>query len=1605
MKNNTLLLILLLAHAAFARAQSMANYTFSTVTNGSLADMSAGTTDLFTPGNYYDDAASSVVPIGFDFWLNGGYYNQFSVNSNGQMRLGGTAISGTAIFNPSFNAPLLVPVSGNHAIRPTGRVHYKVTGAEPYRQLVMEWKELRISPYEFPEAGIYCTVQVRLYETTGIIEFAYGQMYNMDFLSFGMKVFVSSGSSSGTVGSVENITTSPSYNATATLPAANSFPASSDMTNLGSSADGSRRIFSFIPPVTVAPTNLVAGSVTATSMNLSWTDNTANEQGFAIFGSTDNIHFTYYSQTARNVTGATLSSLSPSTVYYWKVYAVSEGYRSAGASVSETTAPPEHILSAKSGNWNVSATWTGGKVPTQGDIVTIADGHTVTINANGLGCHRLIVGQNGVTPASLVYGGTISAALSVNDSIIIAANGDFNAGTGTSDLLSLTVGGGAPVSAYPGTICNHGIFDMNTTAKVSCNFTGSLDASIYGTGTTTDFYSITVNKGLSMTGATLEVLLPVTLDSPARSGNRLMLTAGTLKLSAPGDLVPYFGTNTVCGETARLWLNHPAMHIRCAGSGTGTGGGDPSVRGELRIDEGSFMYGSGDNTLRMLGGSSLYINGGGLTLYGAVFFSSGSRFTMTGGKLDMDPQAGNAARQDVFAVLSGSDIDLSGGTITFVDPVLNNNFDLRLYPGSPIDLSGTTMRFGDGVSTSAGNAGSKGFRIYAADNARLGNIEINNPSGPDREVTLANNLYERATAGNLNIVAGTFNLGGNYLGIEGATLTNNGSLDGAAAGSTISFSGSGSQQYEGAGAASLENLIIDNADGVVLDNLTNGITASNVYLKRGVLTNSDKLTVDAAIEIGSPGLLTAGGSFDRAPLFGSGTCAVRYMHEGANRATGYEIPPGRALTQLYVANEHGVTLTGGDIAVGTAVLDTGTFSVGSNTMTIGSVSCNEGNIAGNGSSNLIVDGAGGALKISDTLYRFKDLTVDGAQLFISSSMDIVSGLQPGTITLLNGAQLNTSGNVTLKSDSLGTAKLGYCDGSIDILSIERYLSPGIGSRLLTAPVNSFESIYNNWQENGNAPPGFGTHIFGPPGAANGLDIGNDYSLYTYTVSSGGWQSVKSTDQYSDLFKAGTGYKIYTGGDRTRAINPGNPPAANETVLRSRGTPLTGTVTFAGGAAIPSHASLPPLNDTVDAFTLIGNPYPSSIDILKVFGNTGTRHINTGYYWSFDPQHEGPMRPGRYVVYDCSLGISDVGAPPYIGHEIESGTAFFVQTTAPDPSLAFNDSNKQIQVRQPVAASRMTIKLYLDDTLADGCFVKFGSGFSPNVNHEDALKMENSGENISLRRNGADLAIEAYPVINTGDTIPLNVWRLLDARQYKISCKAEHMDSMLNGYLQDLYTGINHPLSMNSINDVPFQVDLSDTASFGPGRFRIIFSTSGLTCDSPVHLEAANIAANHAELSWRKVNAAVQYEYVLDQTAADPAVAGTITADTMFSATTLDSGTAYYLHVRTDCGNGKYSSWSTLSFVTPAAEMTDNLDNGQLLIPPYPNPFNDRLFIRTGYAGNKERIEITDVMGRTIKTGLCDGEVTEINTSGLKPGIYIIKYINENSVFSFRLLKE
>ena len=180
-----------LAGSTALAAQAQFAYTPTSTTNvaGTFTDL--GTTGSVIATTSTDDANSAAQNIGFTFSYNGGSFTQFVLNTNGLIRLGSAAPSAANMFvtglyeggtlvgvNPltanATNVNLLMPFNTDLQSG-TGGAEYRVstTGTSPNQVCTIQWKN--VSDKADVNASQYAsfTFQVKLYETTNVIEFVY----------------------------------------------------------------------------------------------------------------------------------------------------------------------------------------------------------------------------------------------------------------------------------------------------------------------------------------------------------------------------------------------------------------------------------------------------------------------------------------------------------------------------------------------------------------------------------------------------------------------------------------------------------------------------------------------------------------------------------------------------------------------------------------------------------------------------------------------------------------------------------------------------------------------------------------------------------------------------------------------------------------------------------------------------------------------------------------------------------------------------------------------------------------------------------------------------------------------------------------------------------------------------------------------------------------------------------------------------------------------------------------------------------------------------------------------------------------------------------------
>jgi subtilisin-like proprotein convertase family protein len=305
---------------AGAKAQTISatTYPFTSTTGISLADLSTGATQIIAADG--DDPVSAIQPIGFDFWFNGVRQTQFSVNGNGLLRFGSTAITGEAnnAMASTTNVPKIAAYWDDLRVGTDGGVFYKLTGTAPNRVLVVEWRNVCIPKPATSSLG-NATFQCWISESTGKIEFVYGSGI---VVATGYNYSIGFGTSATQFASVTSIATSCAYG-------------TANDTQTDTIASGTQ--YTFTPLVPASPTLLTFSSVSISGMTLNWVDNATDEVGYAIYQSTDGINYAYLAQTAANAVSYAVSGLTPGTLYYYKVYAVTEGGMSTPLSGSQST--------------------------------------------------------------------------------------------------------------------------------------------------------------------------------------------------------------------------------------------------------------------------------------------------------------------------------------------------------------------------------------------------------------------------------------------------------------------------------------------------------------------------------------------------------------------------------------------------------------------------------------------------------------------------------------------------------------------------------------------------------------------------------------------------------------------------------------------------------------------------------------------------------------------------------------------------------------------------------------------------------------------------------------------------------------------------------------------------------------------------------------------------------------------------------------------------------------------------------------------------------------------------------------------------------------------
>lgn len=463
----------------------------------------------------------------------------------------------------------------------------------------------------------------------------------------------------------------------------------------------------------------------------------------------------------------------------------------------------------------------------------------------------------------------------------------------------------------------------------------------------------------------------------------------------------------------------------------------------------------------------------------------------------------------------------------------------------------------------------------------------------------------------------------------------------------------------------------------------------------------------------------------------------------------------------------------------------------------------------------------GNLVISNALTTSGSLTLSG-----SSSLTVA----PAATLTVAGGTTNFGGRpVTFKSDATGTARFGTLTGTLSNdanVTVERFIPAKRAFRLLSSPVTTTTSISANWQ--------LGTHITGAGGNSNGFDATatDAPSLFTHDNANQAWVAVANTS--TNVLTAGVPYRIMVRGDRTTLLND-NAASASNTILRAKGTLKTGTVAVAG------------LSTAADGFSLIGNPYQSTVDMAATL--TGATNLKNSYF-VWDPTLG---TRGAYVTRDLS-GSGTNNITSNVDNYLQPGQACFVQTlSAPtaNPTLSFTEAYKSTTTAtnlgvmravapisgtgtsaSPSASIRLTLfnktAMANQGTPSDGAVVLFNAASANEVDANDCSKMTNLDENLAFNTKGKLLSIEHRAVPTAADEIQLAITQYR-AKDYTLVAQGTNLEGV-TAYLVDQYTKTTTALPASGSINYNFTVDPSNANSIAANRFKIIFQDATSTTE-------------------------------------------------------------------------------------------------------------------------------------------------------------------------------
>lgn len=905
------------------------------------------------------------------------------------------------------------------------------------------------------------------------------------------------------------------------------------------------------------------------------------------------------------------------------------------------------------------------------------------------------------------------------------------------------------------------------------------------------------------------------------------------------------GSFTVTGNGSKI-------QIGSSGSSAVTftvGNANPEV-GHLDISTAS----SGTNTL-VLNSSSTFPYFSSIS-NGTVQFSGGAAFTLpvssiwgnlvidgsstavnnpltTSDRQDMKI-AGNFTVQNSASIPSADRLQLllSGSnnqTFTYSGTLTVRNFESNLT----ISNTGTTT-FASGANLTCAN-----------------NLTLNN-TGSSNQFIDGGNTITLSGGGNVNLDgnAAGYNFTGTFNTTHTSGTTTNFRNSSASTGpivatlNNVNHNGAGAIAFQSTGGGTISiagNFSVISTSGAV----TFGTSSTTPTFRFGGNYTYNRITAPAkqagiTFEFNGSVAQTLNSSVTGGEAF------ENFTNSNTNSITGLTIA-----SNITVATSRAFT-NSGILSLGTQTIGgSGAFTMSANSSFItSSTSGVDGNITASGTKTFSNNGCNYTFNGASTtvfpatgsIGSINNLKV-GASITVNRPINLT-----GILSFTgNSRNLTTSGNITLKSSSTGTASIadltnaGVNSGNSVTGNIiaERFVSSsGRRFRFLSSPVQS-QTILEWRNQFAITGPGATTNsVVGDLNVNGWNQTYNNITNATPATSTSVRQYVEANSTSGNLnlgwgdvttgtaLTAGKGFRTFIRGPISGVI----------TQLGINGNSTTqDAVTLSLTGAINSGDITPPsLTNSQTGWNLLGNPYPCAYNFNAHFDAglvAEIANIGANVY-----VYDGTSN--SYKSYNASSDISS----GLTGGIVPSGAAFFIQATGA-PTFVFKETYKTTTApvalfKTDVSTLDFGIKYSKDETESDFMVVKMFEGATLNSERFDIKKISN--ENLNLSAYGQDdvqLTASCIPFVTDETRIKLNV-EATEIGTYKFNfTNMDNFDAGVSVSLFDRFTNKTTDVRTNTVYTFEMGAGVNQ---WGKNRFELILNGKATT---GVNNTIANKATN------------------------------------------------------------------------------------------------------------------------------------------------------------------